>query len=100
MIAKRAPHPNCAYMWMKYVTTPQVQAQQAIVFGETPVNPKACPFMNKLQADSCAQYHLDEPSPTTTRSSSGRRRSPDCGNGSKNCMDYNEWQKAWTEVTG
>ena len=24
----------------------------------------------------------------------------DCGNGSKDCKDYNEWQKAWTEVTG
>ena len=61
MLAKKAPHPNCAYMWMKYVSTPQVQAQQALVFGETPVNPKACPFMDKIQAGSCAKYHLNEP---------------------------------------
>ena len=61
MLAKKAPHPNCAYMWMKYVTTPQVEAKQALVFGETPVNPKACPFMNKLEAGSCAKYHLNEP---------------------------------------
>ena len=43
MLAKKAPHPNCAYLWMKYVTTPQVQAQQALVFGETPVNPQGVP---------------------------------------------------------
>jgi putative spermidine/putrescine transport system substrate-binding protein len=100
MIAKRAPHPNCAYMWMKYVSTPQVQAQQAIVFGETPVNPKACPFMNKLQADSCAQYHLNEPSAYYDTIKFWKTPVADCGNGSKDCMDYNEWQKAWTEVTG
>ena len=23
MLASKAPHPNCAYKWMKYVTTPQ-----------------------------------------------------------------------------
>ena len=22
MLAKKAPHPNCAYLWMRYVTTP------------------------------------------------------------------------------
>src|SRR5215469_10184102 len=43
MLASKAPHPNCAMKWMKYVTTPKVEAQQAIVFGETPVNPLACP---------------------------------------------------------
>src|SRR5262245_15078825 len=53
MLAAKAPHPNCAYLWMRHAATPQVQAQQAIVFGETPVNPRACPFMNKLQKGSC-----------------------------------------------
>src|SRR5207237_1291373 len=61
MLASKAPHPNCAYLWMKYVTTPKVEAQQAIVFGETPVNPLACKYMDKLQAGSCTQYHLSAP---------------------------------------
>ena len=106
MIAKRAPHPNCAYMWMKYVSTPQVQAQQAIVFGETPVNPKACPFMNKLQADSCAKYHLNEPSAYYDSIKFWKTPVADCTSNTdeatqnNTCMDYNEWQKAWTEVTG
>jgi putative spermidine/putrescine transport system substrate-binding protein len=100
MIALRAPHPNCAYMWMKYVSTPQVQAQQAIVFGETPVNPKACPFMNKIEAGSCAKYHLDQPESYYSTIKFWKTPIADCGNGEKNCMDYNQWQKAWTEVTG
>jgi putative spermidine/putrescine transport system substrate-binding protein len=87
-------------MWMKYVSTPQVQAQQAIVFGETPVNPKACPFMNKIEADSCAKYHLNEPESYYSQIKFWKTPIADCGDGSQDCMDYNEWQKAWTEVTG
>src|SRR3954469_19250279 len=34
MIAKNSQHVNCAYLWMKHVSTPKVQAQQAIYFGE------------------------------------------------------------------
>jgi putative spermidine/putrescine transport system substrate-binding protein len=100
MLAAKAPHPNCAYLWMKYVTTPNVEAQQALVFGETPVNPKACPFMDKLDAGSCAKYHLNEPLSYYDTIKFWKTPIPDCGNGDNSCVDYNDWQKAWTEVTG
>jgi putative spermidine/putrescine transport system substrate-binding protein len=100
MLAKKAKHPNCAYMWMRYVTTPQVEAKQALVFGETPVNPKACPWMNKIQAGSCAKYHLNQPLSFYKRIYFWKTPVPDCGNGQKNCSDYNAWQRAWTQVTG
>ncbi len=100
MLAKKAPHPNCAYLWMKYVTTPQVQAQQALIFGETPVNPHACPFMNKIQAGSCAKYHLDEPLRWYKTIKFWKTPVADCGNGKNDCMDYNAWQTAWTQITG
>jgi putative spermidine/putrescine transport system substrate-binding protein len=100
MLAKKAPHPNCAYMWMKYVSTPQVQAQQALVFGETPVNPKACSFMDKIQAGSCTKYHLNEPLSFYDTIKFWKTPVADCGDGNNDCMDYNAWQKAWTEITG
>jgi putative spermidine/putrescine transport system substrate-binding protein len=100
MLAAKAPHPNCAYLWMKYVTTPQVEAQQAIVFGETPVNPKACPYMDKLQAGSCAKYHLNEPLSYYNTIKFWKTPIAACGNGKNDCVDYNGWQKAWTEITG
>ena len=100
MLAKKAPHPNCAYMWMKYVSTPHVQAQQALIFGETPVNPKACPFMNKIQAGSCAKYHLNEPLSYYNTIKFWKTPIADCGDGNNDCMDYNAWQRAWTEITG
>ena len=101
MLAKKAPHPNCAYLWMKYVTTPQVEAKQALVFGETPVNPKACSYMNKLQAGSCAKYHLNEPAAYYGKIKFWKTPVPQCGwQPGSSCMDYNAWQRAWTQVTG
>src|SRR2546421_3755971 len=100
MLAAKAKHPNCAYMWMKYVTTPQVEAKQALVFGETPVNPKACSYMNKIQAGSCAKYHLNQPLSYYKQIHFWKTPVADCGNGQKNCMDYNAWQRAWTKIKG
>ncbi len=101
MLAKRAPHPNCAYLWMKYVTQPQVEAKQALVFGETPVNPKACPYMNKIQKGSCAAYHLDQPLSYYKTIHFWKTPVAQCGWKSGNdCMDYNAWQQAWTQITG
>jgi putative spermidine/putrescine transport system substrate-binding protein len=101
MLASRAPHPNCAYKWMAYVTTPQVEAKQAIVFGETPVNPLACKYMNRLQKGSCAGYHLNEPASYYNKIHFWKTPIPQCGwQKSSSCMDYNAWQQAWTQVTG
>jgi putative spermidine/putrescine transport system substrate-binding protein len=101
MLAAKAPHPNCAYMWMKYVTMPKVEAQQAIVFGETPVTPLACPFMNKLQKGSCAQYHLNAPSAYLKSIHFWKVPIADCGwGGRKDCVDFTAWQQAWTQITG
>jgi len=101
MLARRAAHPNCAYMWMKYVTTPQVEAKQALVFGETPVNPKACPYMNKIKKGSCAGYHLNEPASYYQKIKFWKTPVPTCGWKKGNgCMDYNAWQQAWARITG
>jgi putative spermidine/putrescine transport system substrate-binding protein len=101
MLAKKAPHPNCAYMWMKYVTTPAVEAKQALVFGETPVNPKACPYMNKIEAGSCAKYHLNEPASYYNKIKFWKTPVAQCGwKPGNDCMDYNAWQRAWTTITG
>ena len=56
MLSSKAKHPNCAYKWMQYITSRSAQAQQAIYFGETPVNKKACAVMDMLAKGSCAQY--------------------------------------------
>ena len=44
-----------------WISTPKVQAQQAVYFGETPVNKLACKQMDKIAKGSCKQYHVDAP---------------------------------------
>jgi putative spermidine/putrescine transport system substrate-binding protein len=101
MLAAKAPHPNCAYKWMKYVTQPKVEAKQAIVFGETPVNPRACPYMNKLAKGSCNAYHLNESSSYFRKIKFCKTPISKCGwKKSSSCMDYNAWEQAWTQVKG
>jgi len=101
MLTKRAPHPNCAYKWMAYAATPHVQAQQALVFGETPVNPKACPYMNKITAGSCAGYHLNAPAAYAKSIRFWKTPVKPCGWGGRtDCMDIQAWDNAWASITG
>jgi putative spermidine/putrescine transport system substrate-binding protein len=100
MLASHAKHPNCAYMWMKYISEPQVQAQQAVSYGETPANKLACPYMNKLQAGSCAKYHANAPASYFDSIKFWKTPVKKCDNGQNNCTDYSEWQQKWTEIKG
>ncbi len=100
MLSAKAKHPNCAYLWLKWVSTPKVQAQQAIYFGETPANTKACAIMDKLAKGSCAQYHADAPASYFNSIKFWKTPIADCGNGTKDCMDYTKWQQAWQQLKG
>jgi putative spermidine/putrescine transport system substrate-binding protein len=98
MVSAKAKHPQCALAWLKWVSTPKVQAQQAIYFGETPVNKKACAIMDSLSKGSCAQYHANAPESYYASIKFWKTPISDCGNGKKDCMDYSKWVTAWNEV--
>ena len=46
MMSSKAQHPNCMLKWMAWMITPEVQAQVAENFGESPANPKACKYLD------------------------------------------------------
>jgi putative spermidine/putrescine transport system substrate-binding protein len=98
MVSAKAKHPQCALEWLKWISTPKVQAQQAIYFGETPVNKKACVIMDTLSKGSCAKYHANAPESYYASIKFWKTPVADCGNGKKNCMDYSKWVTAWNEV--
>jgi putative spermidine/putrescine transport system substrate-binding protein len=100
MLASHAKHPNCAYMWMRYVSTPKVQAEQAISFGETPANTKACSYMNQIQKGACAQYHANAPASYFNSIKFWKTPTTTCDNGQNSCTDYTQWQQKWTEIKG
>ena len=100
MLATKAPHPNCAYKWTQWVSTPKVQAEQALFFGETPVNSKACAQMEALQAGSCAQYHANEAGTYLQTIHFWKTPVTTCPDGSENCIPYDQWVSAWTTIKG
>ena len=98
MLAADAPHPNCAYRWMAWASTPLVQAQQALFFGETPANRLACAEMDGIQAGSCAQYHADAPDSYFQQIHFWKTPEATCPDGSQSCLDYAAWQTAWQSI--
>jgi len=88
------------YKWMAWVSTPKVQAQQAIYFGETPANPKACPIMDSLSKGSAEQYHCGASASYFNSIKFWKTPVATCDNGKNECMDYTKWQQAWTQLKG
>ena len=97
MVHAKAKHPNCAYEWLNYITSPTVQAEVATTFGEAPANLKACDSI----ADHCTAYHADDSAyydqlhywTTPTKKCLDGRTDVEC-------KDYAEWVAAWTEIKG
>lgn len=98
MLATKAPHPNCAYLWTAYVSTARVQAQQALLFGETPVNPKACAEMEAMQPGSCGQFHADANASYLDTIKFWKTPLTTCSDGSSNCIPYDQWVSAWIAI--
>jgi putative spermidine/putrescine transport system substrate-binding protein len=99
MINSKTKHINCAYRFLNYIVSPQVNADIAEWFGEAPGNSKAC----ALTADPkhCENYHADDASfwedvwywqtPEVT-----------CVDGRTDvtCKGFDDWVDAWTEIKG
>ena len=98
MISSEAEHPNCMYLWMDHIISPEVNAQVAEWFGEAPANAKSCD--ETTDPEHCATFHADDEAYfdqvhywTTPLS--------DCGDDRGDvCKDYAEWVSAWTEIKG
>ena len=101
MIDAKAKHPNCAYMWINWITTPDIQAQVASYFGEAPANLKACALIDHRQGscDAVPRHRRDLLRPA---SGTGRRPTPKCLDGRTDvtCKDFADWIAAWDEIKG
>jgi putative spermidine/putrescine transport system substrate-binding protein len=99
MMYAKAKHPNCMLKWMQYATTPVVQGKTAYTFGSAPANPKACAYLDNVQANYCADYHVTDPS-YFANIYYWKTPQADCGNGKTGCVSYTQWTTAWTDIKG
>jgi putative spermidine/putrescine transport system substrate-binding protein len=99
MISSQAKNPNCGYLWMDYITSPDAQAQVAEYFGEAPANTKAC----DLTSDKtfCDTYHADD-ADYAAQIHYWTTPIEQCLDGRTDvkCTDYGDWTTAWTEIKG
>jgi putative spermidine/putrescine transport system substrate-binding protein len=98
MISSQAKHPNCMYMWMNHIISPEANAGVAEWFGEAPSNGNSC----ELTSDKshCAVYHADDP-PYWEEVYYWKTPVADCGDDrGEVCKDYSAWTQAWTEIKG
>jgi putative spermidine/putrescine transport system substrate-binding protein len=98
MISSEAEHPNCMYMWMDYIISPEANAAATEYFGEAPANEKSCNLTENK--DHCEIFHagdeafFDQVEYWTTPEK-------DCGDDrGEVCKTYDEWVQGWTEVKG
>jgi putative spermidine/putrescine transport system substrate-binding protein len=98
MVASKAKHPNCAYMWLNHIISPKANAEVAEWFGEAPSNKKSCALT--AVKDHCAIFHAtDEPYFQKVAFWTTPRK--DCGDDrGAVCKDYSEWVQGWTEIKG
>jgi putative spermidine/putrescine transport system substrate-binding protein len=98
MVSSKAKNPNCAYMWMDYITSPEANAMATEFYGEAPSNRKSCGLTTNK--DHCKIFHAEDEAyfeklwywTTPTK---------ECLDGrGAICKEYSEWTKAWTELKG
>ena len=98
MISSEAKNPNCMYMWMDHIISPEANAAVAEWFGEAPSNAKAC----GLTADPkhCDTYNADDEE-FFDQIEYWRTPVSDCGDErGEVCKTYDEWVQGWNEVKG
>jgi len=97
MVSSKSKNPNCAYMWLNHIISPEANAGVAEWFGEAPSNSKSCALT--ANADHCAIFHSEDDAywedvyywnTPTEKCLDGRTDAT--------CVPYSEWVKAWSAL--
>jgi putative spermidine/putrescine transport system substrate-binding protein len=96
MLAAKAPHPNCAYLWMEHSLNPKVQGDVASWFGSNPSVPAGCTASDLLGAEGCKANGYD----TFVQIYFWKTPVAECGNGKTDCITYDKWTETFTAIVG
>jgi putative spermidine/putrescine transport system substrate-binding protein len=96
MLSAKAPHPNCAYMWMEHSLNPHVQGDVAAWFGSVPAVPAACKGDALLTDTGCSANGFDDFAKIYFwKTPSGAEK---CGG--EACVPYSDWVTAYNTIKG
>ena len=100
LLSSQSPNSNCAYAWMNYTSTPEVNGAIAMNFGMAPANIAFCASSPEAQAH-CDEFAAEDEEffskvwPWTTPIEQ-------CVDGRTDvrCTSFQEWTDAWLSVKG
>ena len=95
MMHAKAPHPNCAYMWMEHSISAKLQGDLAAWFGSVPAVPAACKGNKLLTDEGCARNGYND----FERIAFWRTPVSNCGGG-RTCVPYHKWVTDYIAVLG
>lgn len=90
LLGSAATHPNCAYLWLRWISSAAVQAKLADGLDALPANLGACALTSK---SDCAAF---DPKAIVRLYSPPQAA---CGNGESTCLPFARWQEAWKAIT-
>jgi len=100
MLATDSAHPNCAYAWMDYTSSPEVNGQIATNFGMAPANAAFCESSDEAR-EHCDYYNATNEeyfekvwfwTTPIDQCLDGRTE--------VTCTNYQDWTAAWATVKG
>jgi len=101
MIHAEAAHPNCMYMWMNWMASPEANALATVWFGEAPTSQAACDAAEEFAPGHCDTYHATDEEYFDKVWYWDTPRA-DCGDedDATTCKDFDAWLEAWATITG
>ncbi len=96
MMSSKAPHPECAYLWIEHSLDPKVQGDIAAWFGSNPAVPAGCTSSELLTADGCKLNGFND----FDKIYFWKTPIADCGNGQSDCVTYDRWVEEFTAIVG
>ena len=99
MINSKTKNLACAYAYIDYLTSPQINANIAEWFGEAPGNSKSCALT--VAKDHCTIFHADDDD-FWKDVWNWQTPTEDCVDGRTDvkCKGFDAWIAAWTEIKG
>jgi putative spermidine/putrescine transport system substrate-binding protein len=99
MINSKTKNVSCAYQWLQYITSAEVNIQVAEYFGEAPGNSKSCGL--STVEGHCDLYHAtDEAYWDKVWYWSTPEEACLDGRTNVKCKPFDAWINAWTEIKG